>query len=121
MNYSHLFNNSQTSSEKSSTVLTLSIFNHVFVHSCWCLLICTTGSEKFKRRNKNDIAWKHGVFVVGGTKKIKCNYYGKVGIGGDYRLKHRFGHTQCNVGACEFVPDDVKVQMWEFCKALQVK
>ncbi|GAU35565.1 hypothetical protein TSUD_384130 [Trifolium subterraneum] len=63
--------------------------------------------------NRTDIAWKHGVSVDGGTRRIKCNYCGKVVIGGVYRLKHHLGHTQCNVGACESVPDDVKIQMWE--------
>ncbi|KAK2431194.1 hypothetical protein QL285_029453 [Trifolium repens] len=63
--------------------------------------------------NRNDIAWKHGVSVDGGTRQIKCNYCGKVVIGGVYRLKHHLGHTQCNVSPCESVPDDVKVQMFE--------
>ncbi|GAU27673.1 hypothetical protein TSUD_126190 [Trifolium subterraneum] len=45
--------------------------------------------------NRTDIAWKHGVSVDGGTRRIKCNYCGKVVIGGVYRLKHHLGHTQC--------------------------
>jgi hypothetical protein len=71
--------------------------------------------------NRNDIAWKHGVSVDGRRRQIKCNYCGKVVIGGVYRLKHHLGHTQCNVSPCESVPDDVKVQMFEICKSLQVK
>jgi hypothetical protein len=52
----------------------------------------------------------------------KSNVYcAKVIIGGVYRLKHHLGHTNMNVCACESVPDDVKVQMWELCNDLQVK
>jgi hypothetical protein len=71
--------------------------------------------------NRNDIAWKHGVSVDGRRRQIKCNYCGKVVIGGVYRLKHHLGHTQCNVSPCKSVPDDVKVQMLEICRSLQVK
>jgi hypothetical protein len=76
---------------------------------------------KNSKGTRNDIGWKHGVSVDGGTRKIKCNYCGKVILGGVYRLKHHLGHTNINVCACEHVPDDVKVQMWELCKDLQVK
>jgi hypothetical protein len=76
---------------------------------------------KNSRGNRSDIAWKHGVSVDGGTRIIKCNYCGKVIVGGVYRLKHHLGHTKMNVCACEHVPDDVKVQMWEICKDLQMK
>ncbi|CAK8571771.1 unnamed protein product [Lathyrus sativus] len=66
-----------------------------------------------------DIAWKHGVSVDGGTRKIRCNYCSKEVIGGVYRLKHHLACTQINVGACKSVHDDVKFQMWQILKSLQ--
>lgn len=69
---------------------------------------------------RTDITWKHGVSVDGGTKIIRCNYCAKVLIRGVYRLKHHLAGTQVNVCVCKFVPDEVKGQMWEIVKALQV-
>ncbi|CAL5191241.1 unnamed protein product [Lathyrus oleraceus] len=69
---------------------------------------------------RTNITWKHGVSVDGGTRIIRCNYCAKVFIGGVYRLKHHLAGTQINVCVCKFVPDEVKVQMWEIVKALQV-
>ncbi|CAL5186971.1 unnamed protein product [Lathyrus oleraceus] len=69
---------------------------------------------------RTDIAWKHGVSVDGGTRKIKCNYYAKVLIGGVYRLKHNLAGTQVNVCVCKSIPYEGKVQMWDVVKALQV-
>ncbi|CAL5184983.1 unnamed protein product [Lathyrus oleraceus] len=69
---------------------------------------------------RTDITWKHGVSVDGGTRKIRCNYCAKVLIEGVYRLKHHLAGTQVNVCVCKSVPDEVKVQMWEIVKALQV-
>jgi hypothetical protein len=60
---------------------------------------------KNSKWNINDIAWKHGVSVDGGTRKIKCNYCGKMVIGGVYRLKHHLGHTQYNFRASVMLMD----------------
>ncbi|XP_058774187.1 uncharacterized protein LOC131648448 [Vicia villosa] len=77
--------------------------------------------QKNASGSRTDIAWKHGVSVDGGTRKIKCNYCSKVVIGGVYRLKHHLAGTQLNVEACKSVPDDVRVQMWEILKSSQRK
>ena len=70
----------------------------------------SSAPPRVQKNGRNDIAWKHGVSVDGGTRKIKCNYCAKVVIGGVYRLKHHLAGTKSNVGVCKSVPDEVKVK-----------
>lgn len=79
----------------------------------------SSAPPRVQKNSRNDIGWKHGVSVDGGTRKIKCNYCGKIVIGGVYRLKHHLACTQLNVEGCKSVLDEVKVQMWEIVKTLQ--
>ncbi|KAL5762315.1 hypothetical protein ACOSP7_018579 [Xanthoceras sorbifolium] len=60
-----------------------------------------SSAESVLKRKSNDVGWEFEVLVdAKNLDKVKCILYGKVTLGGAYRMKEHVGQISGNVAAC---------------------